>query len=150
NMPTVITFVSPAQRLSRTFNHVGQNSMKITTLSGSVLREHQQARPAFSVVLCVASFFHVAERFADQQNAHWGLRGTRRPINERSLQTKLSQLLTKPRHLLSYQSRSRVIHDVFLGKSARFLAPSDIHQQSLGFIEQSAIDRRTGLNLFDR
>jgi hypothetical protein len=37
----VITFVSPAQRLSRTFNHVGQNSMKITPLSGSVLREHQ-------------------------------------------------------------------------------------------------------------
>ncbi|RQM57300.1 MULTISPECIES: hypothetical protein [Burkholderia] len=42
NMPTVITSVSPAQRLSRAFNHVGQNSMKITALGGSVLRGHQQ------------------------------------------------------------------------------------------------------------
>ncbi|HEV3426592.1 MAG TPA: hypothetical protein VG320_01800, partial [Paraburkholderia sp.] len=42
NMPTVITFVSPAQRLSRAFNHVGQISMKICGSSGSVLREHQQ------------------------------------------------------------------------------------------------------------
>nr|WP_257443243.1 hypothetical protein [Burkholderia glumae] len=33
NMPTVITFVSPAQRLSRAFNHVGQNSMKIFSSS---------------------------------------------------------------------------------------------------------------------
>ncbi|MCA8270162.1 hypothetical protein LGM92_28950, partial [Burkholderia vietnamiensis] len=43
NMPTVITSVSPAQRLSRAFNHVGQNSMKTTALGGSVLRGHQQA-----------------------------------------------------------------------------------------------------------
>ncbi|MCA8199241.1 hypothetical protein, partial [Burkholderia vietnamiensis] len=42
NMPTVITSVSPAQRLSRAFNHVGQNSMKTTALGGSVLRGHQQ------------------------------------------------------------------------------------------------------------
>ncbi|WP_208456487.1 hypothetical protein, partial [Burkholderia sp. BCC1630] len=41
NMPTVITFVSPAQRLSRAFNHVGQNSMKIFSSSGSVLCGHQ-------------------------------------------------------------------------------------------------------------
>ncbi|WP_218834964.1 hypothetical protein, partial [Burkholderia ubonensis] len=41
NMPTVITFVSPAQRLSRAFNHVGQNSMKICSSSGSVLCGHQ-------------------------------------------------------------------------------------------------------------
>ncbi|MGS1036067.1 hypothetical protein ACVCID_01360 [Burkholderia glumae] len=41
-MPTVITFVSPAQRLSRAFNHVGQNSMKIFSSSGSVLCGHQQ------------------------------------------------------------------------------------------------------------
>ncbi|MDN7413232.1 hypothetical protein QZM42_32410, partial [Burkholderia vietnamiensis] len=41
NMPTVITSVSPAQRLSRAFNHVGQNSMKTTALGGSVLRGHQ-------------------------------------------------------------------------------------------------------------
>ncbi|MGS1056420.1 hypothetical protein [Burkholderia glumae] len=40
-MPTVITFVSPAQRLSRAFNHVGQNSMKIFSSSGSVLCGHQ-------------------------------------------------------------------------------------------------------------
>ncbi|MCA8073979.1 hypothetical protein LGM66_31455, partial [Burkholderia vietnamiensis] len=45
NMPTVITSVSPAQRLSRAFNHVGQNSMKITASGGSVLRGHQQANP---------------------------------------------------------------------------------------------------------
>ncbi|WP_212746057.1 MULTISPECIES: hypothetical protein, partial [unclassified Burkholderia] len=38
----VITFVSPAQRLSRAFNHVGQNSMKISSSSGSVLPGHQQ------------------------------------------------------------------------------------------------------------
>ncbi|MCA8270841.1 hypothetical protein, partial [Burkholderia vietnamiensis] len=44
NMPTVITSVSPAQRLSRAFNHVGQNSMKTTASGGSVLRGHQQAR----------------------------------------------------------------------------------------------------------
>ncbi|WP_208456628.1 hypothetical protein, partial [Burkholderia sp. BCC1638] len=43
NMPTVITFVSPAQRLSRAFNHVGQNSMKIFSSSGSVLCGHQHA-----------------------------------------------------------------------------------------------------------
>ncbi|WP_208457058.1 hypothetical protein, partial [Burkholderia sp. BCC1640] len=43
NMPTVITFVSPAQRLSRAFNHVGQNSMKIFSSSGSVLCGHQQS-----------------------------------------------------------------------------------------------------------
>ncbi|MEB2501384.1 hypothetical protein, partial [Burkholderia cenocepacia] len=43
NMPTVITSVSPAQRLSRAFNHVGQNSMKITALGGSVLRGHQHS-----------------------------------------------------------------------------------------------------------
>jgi len=42
-MPTVITFVSPAQRLSRAFNHVGQNSMKIFSSSGSVLCGHQHA-----------------------------------------------------------------------------------------------------------
>ncbi|MGS1040670.1 hypothetical protein ACVCID_25520 [Burkholderia glumae] len=42
-MPTVITFVSPAQRLSRAFNHVGQNSMKIFSSSGSVLCGHQQS-----------------------------------------------------------------------------------------------------------
>ncbi|MCA8212191.1 hypothetical protein LGN18_32305, partial [Burkholderia vietnamiensis] len=41
NMPTVITSVSPAQRLSRAFNHVGQNSMKTTASGGSVLRGHQ-------------------------------------------------------------------------------------------------------------
>ncbi|WP_230674619.1 hypothetical protein, partial [Burkholderia glumae] len=39
-----ITFVSPAQRLSRAFNHVGQNSMKIFSSSGSVLCGHQQTR----------------------------------------------------------------------------------------------------------
>ncbi|WP_208456373.1 HAD family hydrolase, partial [Burkholderia vietnamiensis] len=33
----------PAQRLSRAFNHVGQNSMKTTALGGSVLRGHQHA-----------------------------------------------------------------------------------------------------------
>uniref|UniRef100_UPI001ABBA277 HNH endonuclease n=1 Tax=Burkholderia sp. BCC1640 TaxID=2676294 RepID=UPI001ABBA277 len=43
NMPTVITFVSPAQRLSRAFNHVGQNSMKIFSSSGSVLCGHQHS-----------------------------------------------------------------------------------------------------------
>ncbi|WP_249176133.1 ATP-binding protein [Burkholderia vietnamiensis] len=43
-MPTVITSISPAQRLSRAFNHVGQNSMKTTALGGSVLRGHQHAK----------------------------------------------------------------------------------------------------------
>ncbi|WP_244139387.1 ATP-binding protein, partial [Burkholderia vietnamiensis] len=40
---TVITSVSPAQRLSRAFNHVGQNSMKTTASGGSVLRGHQHS-----------------------------------------------------------------------------------------------------------
>ncbi|AOK05996.1 hypothetical protein LGM90_29345 [Burkholderia sp. AU28942] len=43
-MPTVITSVSPAQRLSRAFNHVGQNSMKTTASGGSVLRGHQHRK----------------------------------------------------------------------------------------------------------
>ncbi|SDJ35894.1 hypothetical protein SAMN04487926_1454 [Paraburkholderia steynii] len=41
-MPTVITLIAPAQRLSRAFNHVGQNSMKTTASGGSILRGHQQ------------------------------------------------------------------------------------------------------------
>jgi len=40
-MPTVITLVAPAQRLSRASNHVGQNSMKTTPSGGSILRGHQ-------------------------------------------------------------------------------------------------------------
>ncbi|WP_208459341.1 site-specific integrase, partial [Burkholderia aenigmatica] len=38
---------SPAQRLSRAFNHVGQNSMKITASGGSILRGHQQFQAIF-------------------------------------------------------------------------------------------------------
>ncbi|MCA8312285.1 hypothetical protein LGM90_27620, partial [Burkholderia sp. AU28942] len=51
NMPTVITSVSPAQRLSRAFNHVGQNSMKTTASGGSVLRGHQQAEHHVHIIL---------------------------------------------------------------------------------------------------
>uniref|UniRef100_UPI001ABA5510 ATP-binding protein n=1 Tax=Burkholderia sp. BCC1640 TaxID=2676294 RepID=UPI001ABA5510 len=57
NMPTVITFVSPAQRLSRAFNHVGQNSMKIFSSSGSVLCGHQH-----TAHVELLSWLHIALR----------------------------------------------------------------------------------------
>ncbi|MCA8211887.1 hypothetical protein, partial [Burkholderia vietnamiensis] len=55
NMPTVITSVSPAQRLSRAFNHVGQNSMKTTASGGSVLRGHQQVKTRFNLIMSYLS-----------------------------------------------------------------------------------------------
>lgn len=45
SMPTVITPVSPAQRLSRAFNHVGQNSMKTTGPIRSIPGARQHSHP---------------------------------------------------------------------------------------------------------
>ena len=42
-MPTVITPNSPAQSLSRSFNHMGQFWVKTIALSGSVLGDRQQS-----------------------------------------------------------------------------------------------------------
>lgn len=44
SMPTVITPNSPAQSLSRSFNHMGQFWVKTIALSGSVLGDRQQPR----------------------------------------------------------------------------------------------------------
>ncbi len=74
-MPTVITFVSPAQRLSRAFNHVGQNSMKIFSSSGSVLCGHQQAR--------ASGWLFRAGRLAFSQSGPAGAVAARAPRSRR-------------------------------------------------------------------
>lgn len=45
SMPTVITPNSPAQSLSRSFNHMGQFWVKTIALSGSVLGDRQHLVP---------------------------------------------------------------------------------------------------------